>query len=183
MRLPAFGALVLIFGEWLPLLALYITPLIPEPCRIPKQIHRKLHKSETRRTEREKRLALDAARLTARDRKPGITSTAVVAPQAVRVDAIQTLDLYSLLNLSCKLDCHSWLWDKLFLTPPKSVLRWGLRRKLEYLSLDDGLIERDGGVQGLSKREVERACVERGVRVLGRKEEELRREMAAWFKR
>jgi hypothetical protein len=183
MRLPAFGALVLIFGEWLPLLALYITPLIPEPCRIPKQIQRKLEKSETRRKERERRLAIDAARLIGRDRKPGITSTGVVAPQAVRVDAIQTMDLYSLLSLSTKLDCHSWLWDKLFLTPPKGVLRWAVTRKLEYLRRDDGLIERDGGWQGLSAREVERACIERGIKVLGRKEEELRREMAAWFRK
>ena len=183
MRLPAFGALVLMFGEWLPLLALYITPLIPEPCRIPKQIQRKLRKAEARRKERERRIALDAARLVARDRKPGITSTGVVAPQAVQLEAIPSMDVYSLLSLSTKLDCHSGIWDKLYLTPPKSVLRWAVRRKLEYLKRDDGLIERDGGWLGLSGREVERACVERGVRVLGRKEEELRREMAAWFKR
>jgi hypothetical protein len=177
------AVLVLVFGEWLPLFALYLTPLIPEPCRIPKQTHRTLEKSEIRRKERERRLALNAPRLVAKDRKPGITSTGVVAPNAVHIDTVKNMDLFSLLTLSVKLDCHSRVWDWLFLTPPKGALRWGLRRKLEYLKRDDGLIERDGGLGGLSEREVRRACMERGVRVLGRKVEDLRRELAAWFKR
>lgn len=183
MRLPAFGVLVLMMGEWLPLLALYITPLIPEPCRIPAQIRRKLEKQETRRKERERRLAIDAARLVARDRKPGMTNLGIVRPEAVRLEEVDHMDLYTLLNLSTKLDCHSWIWDRLFLTPPKPLLRMDVRRKLGYLRRDDMLIERDGGWQALEGKEVERACVERGIAVLGRKEADLRRELAAWFKK
>ncbi|KAF2685586.1 hypothetical protein K458DRAFT_416821 [Lentithecium fluviatile CBS 122367] len=182
-RLPPFGIMVLVFGEWLPLMALYITPLIPEPCRIPAQIQRKLQKAETLKKERERRLALDAARLVSRDRKPGITSTGVVAPQAVHLSEVKNMDLYTLLSLSTTLNCHSWAWDKMFMTPPKAVLKWGVRRKMEYLKRDDALIERDGGWAALEKREMERACMERGLRVLGRKEEELRKELAGWFRR
>jgi hypothetical protein len=183
MRLPAFGALVLIFGEWLPLLALYITPVVPEPCRIPAQIKRKLEKAATRRRERERRLALDAARLVSRDRKPGSIGTGVVAPQAVQVEALEKMDLFALLSLSTRLDCHGGIWDKLFLTPPKPVLKWALKRRIDYLRNDDGLIERDGGWQGLNEQEIERACTERGVDILGKKKEVLRREIAAWFKK
>ncbi|KAF2242017.1 hypothetical protein BU26DRAFT_524658 [Trematosphaeria pertusa] len=182
-RLPAFAAIVLVLGEWTPVIALYVTPLIPEPCRIPAQVRRGLHKKEIRRKERERRLAMDAARLVARDRKPGTTPTGLVRPQTLRLEEVRKMDLYTLLTLSTRLDCHSGIWDRLFLTPPKALLKWALRKKVEYLRKDDGLIERDGGWQALESKEIQRACVERGISVVGRSEEALRRELAAWFKR
>jgi hypothetical protein len=183
LRLPPFGLLVLIFGEWMPLIALYITPLIPEPCRIPKQVERKLSKLEALRKNREKQLAINAAKLVATDRKPGATNAGVVRAAGVRVEELDKLDLYTLLQLSTRLDAHSKVWDWLFMAPPKSVLRWGVRRKLEYLRRDDGLIERDGGCQAFNQREVERACTERGINVVGRGERELRAELADWFRK
>lgn len=182
-RLPAFGALVLLLGEWLPLIALYITPLIPEPCRIPAQINRKLQKTEARRQERERRLAIDAARLVAKDRKPGTTNPGVVRPQTVKIEEVENMDLYTLLSVSTRLDSHSWLWDKLFMAPPKPLLRRSVARKLAYLQQDDTLIQRDGGWQGLESKELKRACVERGIKVLRRSEADRRRELAVWFNR
>jgi hypothetical protein len=69
LRLPAFGLIFLVFGEWTPLLVMYITPLIPEPCRIPKQVMRSLSKTEAKRHDRQRRVGLDAMRLMARDRR------------------------------------------------------------------------------------------------------------------
>ncbi|KAF2121785.1 hypothetical protein BDV96DRAFT_455558, partial [Lophiotrema nucula] len=186
LRLLPFGALVVVFGEWLPLFVMWLTPVVPEACRIPKQTQRVLSKLEARRRERERRLAIDAARLIQQDRRPGSrigeTSHSLQRPFTTLIpDAIDKIDMFSLLTVSAKLDSHSWVWDKLFLTPPRAVLKWQIRRRLEYLRKDDERIDRDGGWQGLGKQEVERACIERGYDILGKSESEMRRSLAGWF--
>jgi hypothetical protein len=138
---------------------------------------------EKRRAEREHRLALDAARLVARDRKPGATNPGTIRPQAVDLEVLDKADLYTLLSLDVRFGVQSRVWDWLFMTPPKALLRWGLKRRIGYLQKDDWAIRRDGGFQALDAREVERACVERGIKVLGRKESELRKDLAGWFER
>ncbi|KAF9731280.1 hypothetical protein PMIN03_006993 [Paraphaeosphaeria minitans] len=183
LRLPAFAALLVVFGEWLPLLVVYLTPVVPEPCRIPSQLERSMKSMEKRRQERERRLAIDAARLVARDRRPGVTTPRLIRPQTVGLEALDKADLYTLLSLDVRFGVQPRVWDWLFLTPPKALLRWGLKRRIGYLQKDDEAIRRDGGFQALEAREVERACVERGIRVLGRKEAELRKELAGWFER
>jgi hypothetical protein len=164
---------------------MYITPVIPEPCRIPSQNTRTLRKLEERRRARERILRRDAARLLYGTAKPGVPTSMddVPAPNAIMPEDLERLHLFSLLTLSSKLDAHSKIWDLSLLTPPKRVLRWGLRRKLEYLQKDDGLIARDGGWQGLGKEEGIRACMERGINVLGRNDNDLRGDLKAWFKK
>ncbi|PVH97675.1 hypothetical protein DM02DRAFT_616312 [Periconia macrospinosa] len=184
LRLPPFGLIVIVLGEWTPLVALYLTPLIPEACRIPQQIDSKLRKAEARRQERLRRLALDAARLVARDRKPGAPmSPSAVRPAGVRPEDVDQLDYYTLLSLSSRLDAHGALWDRLFITPPKAWLKWGLKAKLEYLKRDDALIRRDGGPGSLGEKELKRACFERGINVVDVGESALRKELAKWFRR
>lgn len=183
IRLPAFGVLLVVFGEWLPLLVVYVTPVVPEPCRIPSQVERTMRKGEERRTERERRLAIDAARLVARDRVVGSTNPVDIRPQAVSLDVVEKADLYTLLGLDIRFGIQPKIWDWLFMTPPKALLRYGLKKRISYLKKDDAAIERDGGFQALNAVEVKRASAERGIRVLGRKEPELRKELAAWFER
>ena len=183
IRLPAFGALLLVFGEWLPLLVIYLTPVVPEPCRIPAQVERSRRKGEQRRTERERRLAIDAARLVAKDRVAGSTNPVNIRPQAVNMEILEKADLYTLLNLDIRFGIQPKIWDWLFMTPPKAMLKYGLKNRISYLQKDDSAIKRDGGFQALNALEVERASAERGIRVLGRKEAELRKELAAWFEK
>lgn len=171
LRLPGFAFLVLAMGEWLPLIAIWITPVVPVPCRIPGQIRRELEKLERRRQIRLQRL--------------GRTYTAAELFGDADTDAegvdVEKLPLPALLHFSAQLGCHSSVWDMLFLTPPAVLLRWSVGRRLRYLEKDDAMIRRDGGVKGLSGEEVRVACVERGIDTLGRKEEELRRELDSWF--
>ena len=183
LRLPAFGALLLLFGEWLPLLVVYLTPVVPEPCRIPAQVERKLKRGEGRRLEREKRLAMDAARLVARDRVAGATNPGDIRPQTVSLEFLSKTDLYTLLSLDVRFGIQPRIWDWLFMTPPKALLRYGLKNRISYLKQDDWAIRRDGGFQALGVEEVKRACVERGIRVLGRRETDLRKELATWFEK
>jgi len=58
-------------------------------------------------------------------------------------------------------------------------------RKLEYLEIDDTLIERLGGVETLVKeggrKELEWAAMERGIDTLNRKDWELQGALGKWF--
>ena len=187
LRLPAFGFLVLLLGEWLPLVVMYITPVIPEACRIPQQVQRALRKREDKRQDRLRRIALDAMRLMSRDRPPiGSTSSdtpSVTLPKSGQVMPVTTknwneMTLFELSLTAAQLDCYPALFEWLPVTAPKFLLQRNVRKKLEYLKTDDKLIERDGGWAALGKQELERACVDRGLPVLGKREDELRKALA-----
>lgn len=183
LRLPAFALILLVFGEWTPLLVMWLTPVVPEACRIPNQNKKDVEKIEKRRRERMRRLAMDAARLIQQDRRPGTGQSAAPmrSPRTMDVKEVESLDLFNLLNISSKLDAHSKFWDWLFITPPKATLRRAVQKKLAYLKKDDALIERDGGWQGLGIDELRRACIERGIDVLGKNETDLRKGLADWY--
>jgi hypothetical protein len=185
LRLPAFGLIFLICGEWTPLLVMYITPLIPEPCRIPTQVTKDLEKTEKTRHERQRRAGVDSIAFMARDPPKAGTSSHYegLGVNAATVAATEPLKatLLDLVLFSARFNCHSRVWDWVSLTPPKFWLQRNVRKRVEYLRRDDELIRRDGGHVALEKREVERACIERGMDVLGKKEEELRRGLAGWF--
>lgn len=186
MRLPAFGALVLLLGEWLPLVVLYLTPVIPEACRIPQQVQRELSKREQIRQQRLRRVSLDAMRLMSQDRRPAGSTTDVKSAStdnaAVVKSAAQNMTLYELLLASSRYNCHSRIFDLLHITPPKVLLKRNVGERLAYLRKDDALIIRDGGWAALNKEEVDRACVERGIDVLGKKEDELRKALVLQWK-
>jgi hypothetical protein len=190
LRLPAFALVFIVLGEWTPLIALYLTPVIPEPCRVPAQLERMQRKAEARRSERLRRVGHDAARLVSRP-GAGASELGVVdvqrfnAQQARRVrDALAAptprVSLFELLLLSARFDAHPGLLDRLFITPPRALLVRGLRKKMGYLVTDDEMVARDGGWGGLRREEVVRACFERGVDVRGRNEAEMRKVLAVW---
>ncbi|PSN62819.1 hypothetical protein BS50DRAFT_577708 [Corynespora cassiicola Philippines] len=200
LRLLPFGALVLVLGEWMPLIALYLTPIIPEPCRIPKQVTKELEKKETARRKRKEKLLASSFRMLPRHHSPPPSSSSssssaanpqiakdpmapwTRAPASYTPEQVSRLGHWGLWALGVRLDAYSRIWDfgGANFAPPKWVLRWGVGRKLAYLKEDDRLIGRDGGWKGLSRREVERACVERGIDVLGRGEGELKKALKAW---
>lgn len=55
-------------------------------------------------------------------------------------------------------------------------------KRVEYLEMDDRLIERAGGVKDMDVEEVRMALVERGVDVLGREGKGMKSELSAWLK-
>lgn len=186
LRLPAFGLIFLVFGEWTPLLVMYITPLIPEPCRIPSQVQKQLVNAENTRKDRLHWAGVNAFRLMAADRpKAGLSTTtdAKIEASATAIQSVNPLNLtqYELILASARYGCHSRIFDLLRVTPPKFWLQRGVRKQYEYLKKDDNMIERDGGFQALEKKEVRRACIERGFDVLDKKDDELRKALASWF--
>lgn len=204
LRLPVMGFLILALGEWLPLVVIYLTPVIPEACRIPRQVERVLRRKESQRRERLHSVGLHALRLQSADRRPQTDEDAVrlaaaaegllspetkvgkqggipMAHAIVPPDASNELSIFHLLLLSARLDCHPRLLDKLSLTPPKWLLQRNVSATLKYLTQDDELIKRDGGFPALDKQETLRACVERGIDVLGKSEAELRKSLGQWY--
>ncbi|KAL1654466.1 hypothetical protein SLS61_003069 [Didymella pomorum] len=204
LRLPVMGFLVLALGEWLPLVVIYLTPVIPEQCRIPAQVSRVLKKKEAMRKERLERIATHALRLQTLDRGPrtdqdGIRLAAAaeglldprskvgkeggmpMARAIIPPSASQDLSLFHLLLLSARLDCHPRVLDKLWIRPPKWLLQRNVGMKLAYLTRDDALIRRDGGSQRLSGMELQRACVERGIDVVGKSDGEQKKLLAQWY--
>ena len=179
MRLPVFGVLMLLLGEWLPVVVLYLTPVIPEVCRIPQQVERTLRKREDKRQDRLRKISLKSMRLLGKDRPASSTLSDSSSSGAIpKGKTWADMSLFELCVTAAKLDVYPAVFDWVPLAPPKWWMQRSVRRKLEYLETDYRLIERDGGLGGLNAEEVKRACVERGVVVLGRKEAELRRALA-----
>jgi hypothetical protein len=98
-------------------------------------------------------------------------------------DVLKGLKPAQLMHLSCVLNLHSGIWDKLGTMPPAALLRRAVCAKMQYLALDDFLMVEAGGPGGLSSEEVMVACEERGIDVLGKAEERLREELQAWVQK
>ena len=64
---------------------------------------------------------------------------------------------------------------------PTSLVRRRVYNRLGELDVDDFAIERDGGVGMMDGEEVKLACEERGIDILGKEEENLRRHLEQWM--
>lgn len=177
-KLPFFGLLVLLFGEWLPLLVPFIPNRVPGTCRIPKQVQGMREKSEARR-QRSFRAGVAG--------EPEAGQVAVEGGRWRMTDArsvrevLKSLGPEQLMHLSCVLNQHSSVWDRLQTSPPAALVRRGVCARMQYLALDDFLLVKSGGPGELASDEVVIACEERGIDVLGKPEDKLRAELRAWI--
>lgn len=96
-------------------------------------------------------------------------------------EAVGKLDKWQLRHINSSLGLSSKLWEWVF-GPPEMLLKRRARQAMEYLDMDDTLIVRAGGVSGMSREEVKMACVERGINVVGMKEEKLREFLGNWLR-
>lgn len=179
-KLPFFGLLVLLFGEWLPLLVPFMPHAVPGTCRIPKQVKGMREKGEERR------------RKSFRQGIPEPTAEQAQIeggqkwPLAQRENAgrlVSRLRDEQLVHLSCVFGLHSTIWDRVQLTPPMFLLRWRIKERVQYLSLDDVLLVRDGGLDSMKQEEVVQACEERGQDVLNKPDDQLRKLLVWWVER
>ncbi|CAK4030720.1 hypothetical protein DOTSEDRAFT_74909 [Lecanosticta acicola] len=180
-KLPFFGLLVALFGEWLPLLVPFIPSAVPGTCRIPKQVLGMRGKAEERRRESFRRGIAEPAMGELVAGKDGEAWSMTKREMAREV--LGGLKAEQLFHLSCTLNNHNRLWDRVQLPPPTALLRSGLSKKLSYIAKDDKLLVRDGGVPLLSPEELDIACEERGIDVLGKQEETLRANLDWWLAR
>jgi hypothetical protein len=168
-RVPIFGLLFILAGEYLPLVVIFLTPLVPYTCRIPKQVKRAREKLEKRR-EDSFRAVTDGYVPSAKSKKG-------------EVRELQELEKGQLTHISRSCGLHAALWDRTRgALPPKSMLTFRVRKWLEYLEKDDALIQRDGSVRELKGEELRLAAEQRGLNVLGKKDDDLRNTLARWMK-
>jgi len=162
-RVPVFGLVLMVCGEFTPLVVIALSNVVPWTCRIPRQINSDRQKLEKRRSISFRNLTL-----------PPPTEAGV-----------QNLKRMQLLHISWSLGLSSRAWDLLggqYPGLPTFMLRRKAVKRVEYLSLDDGLILKDGGVGQMEIEEVRMACVERGIDAMGRNDKDLRGDLISWLK-
>jgi hypothetical protein len=163
---PLFGLVLVVTGEFTPLLVPWLDPIIPGTCRIPSQVHSALATAEKRRA-----AAFDALDGAVGDRV------------GAGIDCLDRNAARALVLRSLNLTSRSWA----LLGPlvPTAAL-WAVGRgasRVAFLEGDDVLLARSReGVSGLVPDEVRIACAERGIDVLDRGEDELRRLLGEWLR-
>lgn len=145
-RIPVFAIVFLVFGEFSPLVLPFVSSIVPWNCRIPSQLQGDREKQELRRKDAFAKL------VGVNVRDAGKT--------------VEGLDKGELLHVSNVLGLHSPKWPAALSLPPTVWLRFKVRRQVEYLELDDTLLERGGGPTALDTgEELKMAVVERGMYV------------------
>jgi hypothetical protein len=163
LRVPLFGLLFIVCGEFTPLIVLAVSSIVPYTCRIPKQVNADLLKVSNRRKE------------SFVNNKP----EPVIAKNEKGEEEL-TSEQKRHIAEACGLT--STLWNRLFATgPPGAILNRRVGRHLEYLETDDLLISRDGGYAALTPEEIKRACADRGIDVLERSNVEQKEALHRWF--
>ncbi|KFY25900.1 hypothetical protein V493_04378, partial [Pseudogymnoascus sp. VKM F-4281 (FW-2241)] len=158
-RLPVFGLIFIVCGEFTPLVVLAVSRVVPYTCRVPRQIESDREKVEARRKTSFRNL------------------TAAFVPG-------KELEREQLLHISWSLGLSSKMWDYIGGTlpgPPSALLKGRVATRVEYLQTDDRLIRRDGVLSDLEAEEVAIACSERGIDVVGRSEEYMREMLGKWM--
>ncbi|KAK6360708.1 hypothetical protein TWF730_006837 [Orbilia blumenaviensis] len=162
-RIPLFAILFTVCGEFTPLVVATFSNIVPITCRIPTQIQ-----SDRKKRERKIRASFESF----------LPSTSVNRP----AEGLDKLTWKEKVHCSTVVGRHSGLWPSRFLPLPLGfVLHKRLLRYEVYLATDDMLITKGGGVMKLSPPELEIACVDRGIMVLGKSEQQLRAELQRWL--
>lgn len=160
LRLPLFGLMLVVIGEFTALVVIYADGVVPYTCRIPRQIAASLRTAEWRR-----KTALDELEA----RYPhGVLSPQITASVA-RTHILRSLHL------------AGTVWDWLGFMPPGL---WQIKGRLRmaFLEGDDKTLIRDGGPSGLQLEELRIACAQRGIDVLGKSETEMRAWLGDWLR-
>lgn len=152
-RLPVFGLVLLVFGEFTPLVVLAFPKLTPYTCRIPKQIERLRSKAQDRRE-------------TAMQNVRHVTDAAALEKLAPG-HIVRCLGL------------GSSIWDKAGIDPPFASNK--ATAAVSRIFKDDAMIRDAGGVDGLEPDEVVLACEDRAMDVRAAEVEDLRARLAKWI--
>ena len=190
-KLPLFGLLVLIFGEWLPLIVPFIPNAVPGTCRIPKQVRGMREKAEERRrlsfkqgiTEPSTDQLPNEKLQHLGERKDVTASWPMAFNNEYRGLMLKSFRDDQLYHLSSTLGLHSRLWDRIQLSPPSFLLRRAISKRLQYVTQDDLLLLHNGKTTELTPDELHIACEERGLDILGKRDDKLHKNLSWWLKR
>ena len=158
----------IVCGEFTPLVVIFVSELVPRVIWIPKQ-------------ERKAREKMEARRRAVRAEGPHGFKDLEPLDLFRRPEKSWTEDVY--LHYARYLGLVPAWWDRLPSTlVPAMVVRSRVERWMQYVDVDHAAIARDGGIDRLEDREVLWACEERGLDVLDKGEQELRKALRTWMK-
>ena len=162
-KLPPFVLVFLICGEFTPLVVLTLgASIVPSVCRVPAQVQREREKLETRR-------------------KKSFREGTVEVKMETRGSNLENLGRSQVLHVGRSLGLFP-AWADRFGGYPTNIVRGRSERYIEYLQADDEGLRREGDFERLEVEEVRIALEERGVDVLGKREEILREQLRAWLR-
>lgn len=182
-KLPFFGVLVLVFGEWLPLFVPFMPGVVPGTCLIPKQVHQMREMAMKRRliSFREGMAKPSKEQLSDDRMIPGEPAEWPMVDKTYVRGIMERLRDDQLHHLSSTLGLHSRLWDIIQLPPPAFLLRRALTKRLHAIILDDKLLLRHADLRKLSLAELEIAVDDRGMDVLAKTTDALRDNLSFWL--
>lgn len=159
-RLPLFAAVLLVCGEFTPLIVLALPSVVPLTCRIPRQVEAIHRKTEERRTASFARLGGD---------RSSSSAAAAPAPAPAPPTLITLTRAQAVAHMARSLNLISPLWDRLPLPDSAVALiaRRKVRQHLAFLEEDNALLRQAGGAGALEPDEVVLACADRATRHLG----------------
>ena len=170
-RIPLFGLVFCVFGEFTPLIVTVLSPVVPKTLWVPRQWQKARLKAQKRREHLVK------------DGITGGKGLAQLNEQEVEnFDLSDAGDVRRLKGLAQWVGAYPRLWDRVLGGAlPVSVVKSRLQKKARELQVDDFAIERDGGVAHLSVEEMKVACDMRGLDVLDKGEEDIRSNLSRWL--
>ncbi|KAL9602986.1 MAG: hypothetical protein Q9219_001511 [cf. Caloplaca sp. 3 TL-2023] len=162
-RIPLFGLVLAICGEFTPLVVVFmgLNSAVPKTCHIPRQVDGARKKLEDRRRE-------------------SFRAGTVTNNEIGNVKDIPNLPKPILAHIGRSLGLYSSLWDKIGLAPTVFLPR-RIRKAVDRIDVDDLAIARDGGVGQLSEEEVKLAAEERGIDIIGKPIGETRSVLTRWI--
>lgn len=183
-RLPPFALVLLVCGEFTPLVVIAMPGLVPYTCRIPRQIEGLQRKAEERRAASFMRLEeIRESRLGQEGRQSGDEQSIGNGAQTTHSKASLT-DAEAAAHIARSLNLISPLWDRLGLPDTALTLlstQRKVRRHVDFLREDDALLVQAGGVDALESEEVVLACVDRAINTLDQSEKDLRERLRLWL--
>ncbi|KAI8154251.1 hypothetical protein K4K49_011626 [Colletotrichum sp. SAR 10_70] len=159
LRVPLFGVVLLICGEFTPLIVIFVDGVVPYTCRLPRQLAASFAQAEERRHK-------------------SFEDFERAAPEGVVKGNVKGAAQKHVLR---SLHLPGMMWDKIGFIPPGMWASKG-RLRMAFLEGDDRLLLRDGDVAGLEEQEVRIACTERGIDCAGRSDKDLRKLLDQWLR-
>lgn len=164
-KIPIFVLIVMLTGEFSPLILLFFTGLVPGPCLSPTQIARIREKLQVRPK------AIYAK-----------MHSSNILPGGAGVN-IAGMNRQQLRLIGATLGLYSARWDRFeaVALPPTFWIRARAQKAIKDLDLDDRLLSREGAVAELELEEVMMALSDRGIDVRVKTDADLRDELQAWI--
>ncbi|ROW09867.1 hypothetical protein VPNG_06304 [Cytospora leucostoma] len=169
-RLPVFALVLLVCGEFTPLVVLALPRVVPITCRIPQQVEKLRRGAEERHgatitASGDENNAQKGSRTAPAEAEQRAKDNHDTTPSTVQQEYTELSHADITAHLARSLNLISPLWDKLLLpdTFISTIASRRVRQHLAFLDRDNHFLAQAGGVSALEDEEVLLASEDRGI--------------------